>query len=79
MTRTTIMLPEDLKARVSKIAHLKGMTLGQLIRESLNHVIEDVGAKAESDPFWSDRSVFKDAGPADAAKNHDAYLYGNKP
>ena len=80
MKRTTIMLPEDLKMRALKRADIMGLSLGGLIRESLEKILHtpDVD-QADDDPFFADNVVFQGKTPKDLALNHDDYLYGDRP
>jgi hypothetical protein len=79
MVRTTIMLPSDLRLRSHRRAKQRGLSFGQLVRESLSAELEreGAGANASDDPLFADRAVFKGSAPRDLAKEHDAYLYGN--
>ncbi len=76
MHRTTIMLPPDLKARALKRAHLMRKSLGELIRQSLEQLLQHPGKSARQDPFFADKAVYRGKAPRDLAKNHDKYLYG---
>jgi hypothetical protein len=91
MKRTTVMIPTELKSRAAKHAKRKGMSLGGLIRESLERELEIDNHRANrdaDDPFFCDDSVFSGESPADLSVNHDEYLYeidedrtqgGNRP
>ncbi len=79
MHRTTIMLPPDLKARALRRARELGISLGQLIRDSLTASLKQPDKKrAARDPLFADDAVHEDPGPCDLAEDHDAYLYGEK-
>ena len=80
MKRTNIMLPDDLKMRALKHADIMGLSLGGLIRESLEKTLQtpDVD-QADDDPFFADNVVFKGKTPRNLALNHDDYLYGDRP
>lgn len=75
MTRTTIMLPEDLKLRAQEAARRLGVSLGELIRESLESRLEARGAR-QDDPLFEDVPVYHGDVPADISEEHDRYLYG---
>ena len=78
MKRTTIMLPEDLKIRALNRANRLGLSLGGFIRESIERALKPKGGNPiDDDPFFSDTVVFEAKTPADLAKNHDEYLYGD--
>ena len=74
MRRTTVMLPEDLHSRAIRRARQRGMSLGELIRISLDAAVPTVSYESGSDPLFED-VVFDGPAPSDTAKNHDKYLY----
>lgn len=79
MKRTTIMLPEKLKAKAERRARTQGMSLSALIRDSLARSLDRTPAQsAADDPFLNDNVTFRDGGPPDVARNHDKYLYGEE-
>jgi Ribbon-helix-helix protein, copG family len=78
MKRTTIMLPDDLKERGMRKARRRGISLGELIRESLQAHVDSPDIQPTEDPLYEDDAVFKGKAPRDFAKNHDRYLYGSK-
>ncbi len=73
MQRTTIMLPPELRRKADLEAKKQGISLGELIRRRLQTMGEATESKARR---FIDFPVWEDDGPADMAKNHDAYLYG---
>ncbi len=74
MKRTTIMLPERLKTRAEREARRRGISLGELVRVSLQATTG--GGGAGDDPLFADKAVFSGESPADLAVDHDRYLYG---
>ncbi len=78
MRRTTIMIPDDLKARAERRARRTGTSLGGLVRESLEAALRG-SPPVEEDPFWTDEAVFDGSTPKDLAARHDVYLYGDEP
>jgi hypothetical protein len=76
MHRTTIMLPESLKRRASKLARREGVSLAELIRSALE---ERIAARTDwaNDPLWKalEPMDFPPDSPTDLAANHDKYLY----
>jgi hypothetical protein len=79
MTRTTIVLPETLKARAMCRARRARMSFGELVRRSLEREVrESPEGKRGEDSFWSDASVYKGACPKDYSANVDKYLYDEK-
>jgi len=77
MKRTTIMLPEDLRRRAISRARQRGVSLGELIRESLDAAVPDVRYEAGPDPLFAD-VVFDGPAPRDLSTRHDKYLYDEK-
>ena len=76
MKRTTVMLPPDLKARATRTARERGISFGELLRQSLAAAVESPAA-AYDDPVFADSAVFEGKAPEDLAVEHDGYLYGN--
>lgn len=74
MKRTTIMLPEALRRRALSRAKQKGVSLGELIRDSLDAALPAVSYDAERDPLF-ESVVYDGPAPADSAAKHDKYLY----
>jgi hypothetical protein len=75
MKRTTIMLPEELRRRAASRAKQRGISLGELIRDSLDTALP--GVSYEEDPLFED-VIFDDPAPRDLSANHDRYLYEKK-
>ncbi len=79
MKRTTIMLPEDLKARAFQYCEQKGISLGRLLREMLERKLDDTAWQGSGeDALFADQEVFQGEVPADTSSNHDAYLYEDR-
>jgi hypothetical protein len=77
MERTTIMLPHELKIQALKRANIMGISLGQLIRDSLTRSIDTLQDSTPiDDPLFSDTATYERQTPADLSLNHDNYLYG---
>ena len=76
MKRTTIILPDGLKIHAIKKAREIGISLGELIRQSLHATLKNTHAHLKNDPFLNDERLFTKTAPTDGAKNHDDYLYG---
>lgn len=70
------MIPEELKATAQRYARRHGMSLGDLIRESLRQRLlrESSDSRAE-DLLFTDLSVYEGAALNDLASGHDDYLY----
>lgn len=79
MKRTTIMLPDDLKMRAHHRASGMGISLGELIRESLEDILgHSDEEKLTEDPLFADDAVYNGKAPRDLSQNHDRYLYGER-
>ena len=77
MKRTTIMLPEDLRRRALLRASQKGVSLGELIRDSLDAALPGATYEAQGDPLFED-VVFDGPAPSDLSVNHDKHLYDDE-
>jgi hypothetical protein len=75
MLRTTIMLPPELKRRAVLRARAEGVSLGELIRRSLESAIRDGPGTRGRDPLFADGEMYNGEVPADVVENHDRYLY----
>lgn len=75
MHRTTILLPDDLRRRATKLARREGVSLAALIRSALE---ERIAARTDwaNDPLWKalEPIDFPDS-PGDLAARVDDYLY----
>ena len=78
MTRTTILLPLELKKKTELMAKLKGISMGEYIRFLLDQSLSNQPNSKKNDSFFSDKVVFNGKAPKDLSKNHDDYLYGTK-
>ena len=76
MHRTTIMLPRNLKERAAREARERGVSLGELIRESLSAFLRRDPEATTEDPLIADCAVFDGPVPADTSEDHDDQLYG---
>lgn len=75
MKRTTVMLPEALRRRAAARARQRGISLGELIRISLDEALP--GSPYEQDPLFED-VIFDGPAPRDLAAKHDKYIYDKK-
>jgi hypothetical protein len=74
MQRTSLMLPPELQRQAVRTARQRGISLGELVRQSL--VRETATAyHAEADAFWAAPAVFH-SGVGSLAADHDSDLYG---
>ena len=79
MKRTTIMIPNEMKAKAQNRAKMMGISFGCFVRESIKASLDNENAESNlyaQDPFFADKVVFTGEVPKDSAKNHDDYLYG---
>ena len=76
MHRTTVMLPDNLKIQASRFARESGMSLGEIIRESLENWLNGQKKQPARDPLFHEVPVYAGPTPEDYSINHDKYLYG---
>lgn len=77
MKRTTLMLPEELKARAERRAFERGISLGQLVRESVESALSTSDEEHRAkDPLFADDVIYEGEAPRDLSEAHDEYLYG---
>lgn len=85
MTRTTVVLPDEIKDIAVRNAHAEGISFGEFVRRSLeNSIRRDISEKESysrrHDSLFSGmRRMRQEATPGvrDGALNHDEYLYGS--
>jgi hypothetical protein len=75
MKSTTILLPDDLSDRAERSAATLGVSLDDLIRESLEARLRALESPRGEDPLFADVPVYQGSHPADVAQRHDHYLY----
>jgi len=68
------MLPSELHERAARYAARRRISLGHLIRSSLQTAIEQRDEAPERDPLWADDEVFRGRTPRDLARHHDRHL-----
>ena len=69
------MLPLNLKRRARGLAQRMGVSLSELIRESLEATLRGDRGDLGEDPLYDDE-VYDGPAPADLSSDHDIYLYG---
>lgn len=69
------MLPQELKARAVRQASDQGLSLGELIRRSLERSLSRPSTIAE-DPVFSDGATYAGEVPTSYVADHDEHLYG---
>ena len=75
MHRTTIMLPPEIKNAARRMARERGISLGELIRESLQRTLAGSTQKRADDPLFSDQACFEGNVETNLAAEHDQFLY----
>jgi hypothetical protein len=79
--RTTVVLPAPLKDRAVARAREQGISFGEFVRRAVETMLtappRGTSQKKTGDPFWDNLRAYE-SGPADAASQHDDYLYGDK-
>jgi len=78
MTRTTLMLPTDLKLRSERRARELGVSMGELLRRAVVRFLDDTASPASEDALYADGVVSAADTPADLGARHDDYLYGDR-
>jgi hypothetical protein len=74
MKRTTIRLPEALRRRALSWARRKGVSLEELIRDSLDASLQASTDNAEKDPLFED-VAYDGPSPRNGATTRDKHLY----
>lgn len=75
MKRTTVMLPAELRRRAFARARERGVSLGVLVRESLDAALPAPASTRADDPLFTDGAVFAGSTPRNLSAEHDRYLY----
>jgi hypothetical protein len=76
MSRTTVVLPEDLRLRAKERARRDGMSFAELVRQAVEARVGAPSDRTEDDPLFGDIPVFEGVVPGTLSENHDAELYG---
>ena len=71
------MLPEELKNQAERSAASLGISLGELIRDSLETRLKNLKRPRSGDPLFSNIPIFQAPVPTDLSERHDDYLYGD--
>ena len=75
MHRTTIMLPPEIKNAARQKARERGISLGELIRESLQRTLASGAQRRADDPLFADHACFDGDVERNLSAEHDLYLY----
>ena len=76
MKRTTVMLPAELHRRAFVRARERGVSLVELIRESLESALPTAAPARADDALFADSAVFAGKVPKELSAAHDRYLFG---
>ena len=68
------MLPSELHEKAVRYAARRRLSLGQVVRTSLETALESTGNAELRDPLWADNETFHRTTPQHLARNHDRYL-----
>jgi hypothetical protein len=79
MTRTTIMLPAELKASAMNLAVRQGISFGEVVRKALAAEVARVRVDGARDPLFADDLLQGVDSPTDLSSRHDDYLYEDPP
>ena len=72
MKKTTIMLPEDLRAWAARAAHDRGISFGELVRDALEEKRRPAGDDDDLfEPVPLPPGVKLEHLPTDASENHE--------
>lgn len=75
MHRTQIYLPEEMAAALDRLAHQRGTSRADLLREGARRMLDEQARSASSDDDPLDALVgIFDGGPSNAAAEHDQFL-----
>ena len=72
------MLPADLHRRAHAAARKRKVSLGMVVRESLDAALLSWEAPGAEDSLLADGAVYEGRAPRDLAKAHDRYLYDDE-
>jgi hypothetical protein len=76
MDRTTIMLPDGLKSRISSKANEMHVSLGEFLRMAAETYLERSERHWTDDPLFNSDCVIREPSPSDVSGRVDEYLYG---
>ena len=71
MKRTTVMLPDDVLARLRHESRRRGVSVAEVVREAVEHHLPEPG-RGRSLSFFA----VGEGGPADASERVDEYVAG---
>ena len=75
VTRTTIMLPRELRSRAARRAKEAGVSMGQFVRQSIERALQPAPGERRG---FLDLPVYEGPGPSDVSSRVDDYLYGER-
>lgn len=78
MIRKQVYIDEDLAERLQRAAARTGRAEAEHVRAALRSYLGELATSGDEDPLLAMiRLSDEDTGPADAAEEHDRYLYGD--
>lgn len=79
MTRTTLLIPEDLRRSSFAEARRRGLSFGAFVREALRDALRQAHeAGRVGDSFLDDSGVYAGPVPTDSSTRIDDALYGER-
>jgi len=75
MSRTSITLPETLRAQLEREARKLNLSVSHFIKTALAKYLKQKKASYKQDSFFSSKILIRDKGPTDTSLKHDQYLY----
>jgi hypothetical protein len=76
MHRTQLYIDETLASEIQQVATIQHRSAAAVIRDAVRTYLASVKQEQSDDPFLPIIGAYT-GGPADAAQQHDRYLYGN--
>ena len=78
MKRTTIILPDDLRAGVAQRASDMGVSIDEYVCRVLRAALKETATpEAAKDSLFTDAEVFEGRTPVNLAGHHDLHLHGD--
>ncbi len=77
MTRTSVMLPPELKNRATRRARERGVSFGEFLREALGEALDSHSAE-KKDILFCDNALFEGKVSPRLSAEHDRFLYGDR-
>jgi hypothetical protein len=78
MTTAMIHLPDELMEKAERSAEVRGLSLDDVVRESLEAHLHTLEIDRSQDSLFAYQGVYEGPVPADLSERHDDYLYGGE-